>query len=86
MVKKKLGEILLEEGLIDEHDLEQALEYKEKSGYRLGTALVALRVIAEWQLTEALGKALNLPVADLVATPPKKSRLLISVSSRTIQP
>jgi type IV pilus assembly protein PilB len=73
VAKKRLGEILLEEGLIDEHDLEQALEYKEKSGYRLGTALVALRVIAEWQLTEALGKALNLPVAD--STPPKKSAL-----------
>jgi hypothetical protein len=75
VAKKRLGEILLEEGLIDEQDLEQALEYKEKSGYRLGTALVALRVIAEWQLTEALGKALNLPVADLAANPPKKSAL-----------
>jgi type IV pilus assembly protein PilB len=75
VAKKKLGEILIEEGLIDEHDLEQALEYKEKSGYRLGTALVALRVIAEWQLTEALGKALHLPVVDLVGTPPRKSAL-----------
>jgi len=75
VAKKRLGEILLEEGLIDEHDLEQALSYKEKSGYRLGTALVALRVIAEWQLTEALGKALNLPVADLAGTPPRKSAL-----------
>jgi hypothetical protein len=75
VAKKRLGEILLEEGLIDEHDLEQALEYKEKSGYRLGTALVALRVIAEWQLTEALGKALHLPVADLLSAPPRKSAL-----------
>jgi type IV pilus assembly protein PilB len=75
VAKKRLGEILLEEGLIDEHDLEQALEYKEKSGYRLGTALVALRVIAEWQLTEALGKALQLPVVDLAGTPPRKSAL-----------
>ena len=75
VAKKRLGEILLEEGLIDESDLDQALEYKEKSGYRLGTALVALRVIAEWQLTEALGKALQLPVVDLVGTPPRKSAL-----------
>ncbi len=65
MAKKRLGEILMEDGLIDEDDLSEALDYKEKSGYRLGTALVALRIIAEWQLTEALGKALHLPVADL---------------------
>lgn len=75
MARKRLGEILMEDGLIDEEDLSEALEYKEKSGYRLGTALVALRIIAEWQLTEALGKALNLPVADLAAVQPSPEAL-----------
>jgi hypothetical protein len=75
MARKRLGEVLLEEGLIDEGDLEQALEYKEKSGYRLGTALMALRIIAEWQLTEALGKALEMPVVDLSQSTPTATAL-----------
>jgi type IV pilus assembly protein PilB len=75
MAKKRLGEILLEDGLIDEQDLAEALKYKEQSGYRLGTALVALRIIGEWQLTEALGKTLELPVVDLVSSPPTQAAL-----------
>ncbi|MBN2498037.1 MAG: hypothetical protein JXR96_25830 [Deltaproteobacteria bacterium] len=75
MARKRLGEVLLEQGLIDEEDLQEALEYKEKSGYRLGTALVALRIIAEWQLTEALGKTLELPVVDLSAIRPTQAAL-----------
>ena len=75
MARKRLGEILIEEGLIDDKDLEEALKYKEKSGYRLGTALVALRIIAEWQLTAALGKALQLPVVDLNAATPDEAAL-----------
>ena len=75
MVRKRLGDVLLEEGLIDESDLEEALQYKEKSGYRLGTALVALRIIAEWQLTEALGKSLEMPVVDLAEEGPSQAAL-----------
>lgn len=75
MPRKKLGEILIEEGLIDEEDLDEGLRYKEESGYRLGTALVALRIIAEWQLTEALGKALDVELVDLSTTRPSKAAL-----------
>lgn len=75
MSKKRIGEILMEEGLIDEEDLSEALKYKEQSGYKLGSALVALRIIGEWQLTEALGKALDLPVVDLAADPPSPAAL-----------
>jgi hypothetical protein len=65
MARKRLGDVLLEQGLIDEADLQEALRYKERSGYRLGTALVALRLISDWQLAEALSQALELPLADL---------------------
>ncbi len=75
MPRKKLGEILIEEGLIDQDDLDEGLRYKEESGYRLGTALVALRIIAEWQLTEALGKALHVEVVDLSTSRPSKAAL-----------
>ena len=36
---------------------------------------MALRIIAEWQLTEALGKALQLPVVDLTAADPEPEAL-----------
>jgi len=75
MARKRLGEVLIEDGLIDERELQEALRYKEKSGYRLGTALVAMRVIAEWQLAEALGKALEMEVVDLSRVRPHKSAL-----------
>lgn len=75
MSRKRLGEVLIDQGLIDEEDLKQALSYQEKSGYRLGTALVALRIIAEWQLTEALGKALRVEVLDLADVQPEDEAL-----------
>ncbi len=75
MARRRLGEVLIEEGLIDQSDLDEALRYKEKSGYRLGTALVALRIIAEWQLTEALSKALEIPLADLTKDRPTREAL-----------
>ena len=75
MSRKRLGEVLIDQGLIDEEDLQQALSYQEKSGYRLGTALVALRIIAEWQLTEALGKALRVEVLDLADVQPEDKAL-----------
>ncbi|HOX45336.1 MAG TPA: hypothetical protein PK668_17200 [Myxococcota bacterium] len=75
MPRRRLGEVLMEEGLIDQADLDEALRYKEKSGYRLGTALVALRIIAEWQLTEALSKALDMPLVDLTKERPTREAL-----------
>jgi type IV pilus assembly protein PilB len=76
MVKKRLGEILIEDGLISNEELKTALEYKKRSGYKLGTALVALRILAENQLTETLGQALGLEVIDLSTNPPSAQALL----------
>ncbi len=75
MGRKRLGEVLLELGFVDEQDLSEALRYQKLSGYRLGTALMALRMIAEWQLTEALGKALGVEVVDLSKTRPTPAAL-----------
>ena len=75
MTRKRLGEVLMDQGLIDDEDLQQALSYQEKSGYRLGTSLVALRIIAEWQLTEALGAALDVEVIDLSEVQPEAEAL-----------
>ncbi len=52
--RKKLGQILLEAGVIDEYQLKSALGFQKKWGGRLGDVLVENRFITEEALVEAL--------------------------------
>ncbi len=54
MAKKRLGEMLLEAGVIDEHKLQAALGHQRKWGGRLGKALVDLKLATEAQIVTAL--------------------------------
>lgn len=65
MARKKLGEILLERGLIDNDQLNSALAYQRQWGHRLGVALVAKGFITEGMLIKVLGEVLGLPTVDL---------------------
>lgn len=65
MAKKKLGEILLERGIIDQDQLNAALAYQRQWGHRLGVALVAKGFITEGMLAKVLGEVMSLPVVDL---------------------
>ncbi len=56
MVKKRLGEMLLEAGVIDEHKLQAALGQQRKWGGRLGQALVDLKLATEPQIVAALSR------------------------------
>lgn len=64
-MKKKLGEILLEAGIITEEQLRDALEYQRMWGHKLGTALVAKGFITEDVLLRVLGSTLKLPIVDI---------------------
>lgn len=64
-MKKRLGEILLERGLIDVDQLNSALAHQRQWGMRLGTALVAKGFIAEGVLTRVLSESLGIPMVDL---------------------
>ena len=64
-MKKRLGEILLERGLIDVDQLNSALAHQRQWGMRLGTALVAKGFIAEGVLTRVLSESLSIPMVDL---------------------
>lgn len=64
-MKKRLGEILLERGLIDVDQLNSALAHQRQWGMRLGTALVAKGFIAEGMLTRVLSESLSIPMVDL---------------------
>lgn len=65
MQKKKLGEILIERGVIDQDQLNSALAYQRQWGHRLGVALVAKGFITEGMLAKVLGEVMKLQVVDL---------------------
>lgn len=65
MARKKLGEMLIEAGVLDEARLRSALADQRRWGRSLGKTLVELRLIAEEDLVRVLGKHLGLPSIDL---------------------
>jgi type IV pilus assembly protein PilB len=64
-MRKRLGEILLEAGIITNEQLTEALEYQRMWGHKLGTALVAKGFITEDVLLRVLGSTLKLPIVDI---------------------
>ena len=63
--KKKLGEMLVEKGLIDEMQLQSAIGKQKQWGGRLGANLVKLGYIGEITLLKFLSSQLKFPCADL---------------------
>ena len=63
--RKPLGQLLLAKGLIQQEQLERALEEQKRSGHQklLGEVLVELRICTEDQITEALAQAYCVPYA-----------------------
>lgn len=63
--KKRLGDMLIEKGLIDRMQLEAALGRQKQWGGRLGFNLVKLGYISETTMLKFLSSQLKLPCADL---------------------
>jgi len=64
--KKRLGELLVDDGAITQEQLEQALtEQKKKTGQKLGSVLVELEMITEDQMIDALKNQLGYPGVNL---------------------
>jgi type IV pilus assembly protein PilB len=61
----RIGEVLIQAGLIDEFQLEAALGQQQRWGGRIGRALVSCGFIEEATLVRVLAQVLRLPVADL---------------------
>jgi len=62
---RKLGEILLDAGVIDEFQLRSALGEQQRWGGRLGITLIKLGFLEERDLVRALASQMGLPVARL---------------------
>mgnify|MGYP001186104302 FL=1 len=78
MRTKRLGDMLLELGLITEGQLKEALDYQAKEKERLGTTLVKHHYITEGQLIDALRMQLGIDYIDLtrVDISPELSRFV----------
>jgi hypothetical protein len=63
--KPKVGEVLLQAGVIDRFQLEAALGDQKRWGRPLGAALIKLGFIDEYDLVRGLASQLNLSVARL---------------------
>jgi len=63
--RKRLGELLVEAGVIDAAQLTSALAHQRQWGVRLGQALVELRIASEKDIVHALSRKLGIEVAVL---------------------
>lgn len=62
--KKRLGEILIEAGLINQKQLEKGLERQKIEKKRLGRTLVDMNIINDLDICQALSTQLNIPIVD----------------------
>ena len=66
--KKRLGEILVDLGMVSEEQIEAALAHQSETHLRLGQQLLADGVISELDLTKALAEKIGVEFIDLSTT------------------
>lgn len=59
--RKKIGELLIDMNIINQLQLDQALEEQKRTGWKLGACLIHLRLITEEQLADVLAAQLEVP-------------------------
>jgi type IV pilus assembly protein PilB len=64
-VAKRIGELLVEGGVLSQTQLEQALFAQRKDGRKLGQLLVELGLVSEIQVTQTLSRQLSVPWVSL---------------------
>lgn len=65
MSKIRLGELLMQEGKVDEIQVQSALAYQRRWGKRIGQCFVQLGFISEIDLCQTLSKSLRIPLIDI---------------------
>lgn len=63
--KIRIGDILIEQGVISEEQLMEALAEQKKTGRKLGRTLVEMELVQEDQLLRILSEQLGIPYQDL---------------------
>ena len=65
LVKKKLGELLIEKGVINEDQLKRALQVQKERGGLIGEVLVSLGFTGEEEIAQALTVQYGVPYLPL---------------------
>jgi type IV pilus assembly protein PilB len=76
-VRKKIGECLIQAGLITEEDLAAALIEHKRTGERLGVVLVRMNLATEKQIAKALAFQLGFPYINLGDNPPDPAAVVL---------
>jgi type IV pilus assembly protein PilB len=76
-VRKKIGECLIQAGLITEEDLGTALTEHKRTGERLGVVLVRMNLATEKQIAKALAFQLGFPYINLAENPPDPTAVVL---------
>ncbi|AZV55562.1 GspE/PulE family protein [Clostridium sp. AWRP] len=64
-IKKRLGQILVDEGVITEEVMEKALRMQKESGEKLGEVLVNMGFTTDEQIVNAVKEQLGIPLINL---------------------
>ncbi len=81
-VAKRIGELLVEAGVLSQSQLEQALFAQRKDGRKLGQLLIELGLVSEMHLTQTLSRQLSVPWVSLYHV--DFSRALLNLVSREL--
>ncbi|GLR72236.1 GspE/PulE family protein [Agaribacter marinus] len=83
-IKLRLGDLLVQNALISDEQLQQALAEQRQSGRKLGATLIAMKLVTEPQLLGLLSQHLKVPLIDLDNhhVNPNAVRLLPEIQAR----
>ena len=76
-MRKKIGECLIQAGLITEEDLSIALTEHKRTGERVGVVLVRMNLATEKQIAKALAFQLGFPYINLSENPPDPTAVIL---------
>jgi type IV pilus assembly protein PilB len=76
-MRKKLGECLIQAGLITHDELQEALAEHKRTGERLGAVLVRMKLTTEKQIAKALAYQLGFPHLSLADNPPDQAAVVL---------
>ena len=76
-MRKKIGECLVQAGLITEADLQTALAEHKRSGERLGAVLVRMNLATERQIAKALAYQLGFSYVNLAENAPDPTAVVL---------
>ncbi|WP_036828549.1 GspE/PulE family protein, partial [Photobacterium sanctipauli] len=86
-LRKRLGDLLVEEGIVGQDELERALVQQQSTGRKLGDTLIDMGFLTEQQMLSFLSRQLDIPLVDLtrVTVAAEGAALLSEVHARRLR-